>query len=246
MKQLFYDIETSPNIVTSWGIGKTYLSYENILQERAVICISWKWGGEDKVRSLTWDRDQGDYAMISKFMKVLNEADEIIAHNGDNYDIRFLAGRAMYHDLDPFPWWKTVDTYKLAKRRFRLNCFRLDYLGEYLGLGRKNKTEYSWWLDILIRNDRKRLREMVDYCEQDVVLLEKVYDRIAKYSKPTTHAGALMGLSKWTCAHCASENVHASKRMVTASGYVKQQMQCNDCNRYFTISESAYKQYQER
>lgn len=102
-KRLFFDIETSPNIVTSWRIGYNLnISPDNIIHERAIICVCWKWEGEDEVHSLTWDKNQNDKQLLKKFIKVLNSADEIIGHNGDRFDIKWLRTRCIFHDIDMF------------------------------------------------------------------------------------------------------------------------------------------------
>jgi hypothetical protein len=41
-KRLFYDIETSPNIGFFWSSSyKANIPHDNIIKERAVICICW-------------------------------------------------------------------------------------------------------------------------------------------------------------------------------------------------------------
>jgi hypothetical protein len=61
IKRLFFDIETSPNVGFFWTAGyKQNISHDNIIKERAIICICYKWAGEDKIYSLTWDKNQND------------------------------------------------------------------------------------------------------------------------------------------------------------------------------------------
>ena len=56
-KRLFYDIETSYNIVKSWRIGYNInLNMEDIIQERAIITIAYKWEGKEDVTVLSWDK----------------------------------------------------------------------------------------------------------------------------------------------------------------------------------------------
>jgi len=60
-KRLFFDIETSFNIGFFWRAGwKQTISPENIIEERKVICVSYKWEDDDKVHTLTWDENQSD------------------------------------------------------------------------------------------------------------------------------------------------------------------------------------------
>src|SRR5574339_532369 len=56
LKVLFYDIETSPNIGWFWRAGwKQDISHDQIIKERAIICVSWRWEGDKNAYSLTWD-----------------------------------------------------------------------------------------------------------------------------------------------------------------------------------------------
>ena len=80
VKRLFWDIETSPNIGFFWRASeKTFIPYDNIIREGAVICICYKWEGESKVHSLTW-KDGDDREAVKAFLKVARTADEMVAH----------------------------------------------------------------------------------------------------------------------------------------------------------------------
>lgn len=180
-KKLFFDIEVSPDVVLSWGIGrKISISHESIIQERAIICICWKWEGDDKVYSLKWDKGC-DKEMIKKFAKIADSADELIAQNGDNFDIKWLRTRCIYHRIPISAKFNSIDTLKMARQGFRFNANRLDYMGRFLGYGGKIETNYDMWKDILLKNDAKQMTLMVDYCKEDVILLEKVYNRLQEY-----------------------------------------------------------------
>ena len=246
VKRLFYDLETSPNVVLSWRIGyKINLDHDNLLKERAIICIGYKWENDPVVHSLTWDTHQDDKAMLTAFHKVATEADELVAHNGDSFDMPWLKSRCIYHGLPPIPDNKTVDTLQWARRKFLFNSNRLDYIAKYLGLGGKIKTEFVLWKDIVLRNDRKALAKMVDYCKRDVALLEQVWKRMSIHVAAKTHAGVTGGLDKWTCPRTGSTNVKKNKTRVTANGTRQHQMQSMVDGGYYTISEKAYKEYLE-
>ena len=126
MKRLFWDIETSPNIGLFWSSGwKISIPPENIIKERAVICICYKWEHESIVRSLEWDKGD-DFGMLEAFGDVIERSDEMVAHNGDDFDLRWFNGRRLIHGMSPIPTPKTVDTLKIARRRFYLNSNKLD------------------------------------------------------------------------------------------------------------------------
>ena len=83
-RRLFFDIETSPNIGLFWEAGyKKNIDYSNIIKERGIICICYKWEDEKEVQSLQWDSKQSDKSMLQKFVQVANMSDEMVGHNGD-------------------------------------------------------------------------------------------------------------------------------------------------------------------
>lgn len=79
MNRLFWDIETSPNIVTAWRIGhKVTLLPGSIIKERAVICIGYKWEDDPETHLLTWNSKQEDQGMLARFARVAAQADELV------------------------------------------------------------------------------------------------------------------------------------------------------------------------
>lgn len=183
LKTLFYDIETSPNLVLSWQIGsRVSLGIESIVKEREIICICWKWEGENKIHSLEWNNGE-DKELVRKFSKVLESANVVIGHNSDSFDNKVFKGRCLYHHIPIQTKYKGVDTLKISRRLFKLNSNKLDYIARFLGLGQKPHTGFQLWKDIVLKNDKKAMKKMVDYCKNDVILLEKIYKKLDKYNK---------------------------------------------------------------
>lgn len=244
IRRLFYDIETSPNVVFSWRVGrKINLDHDNIIKERAVICICWKWEGDKTVKSLTWDSNQDDRAMLAEFVEAIHQADEAIGHNLARFDFPWVKTRCLFHGLPPIPDTKIVDTLKWARSKFSFNSNRLDYLGQFLGMGGKLKTGFGLWKAVVLDKDPKALHDMVTYCKRDVDLLEKVWAKLAQWCAPATHAGVLGGDDKWTNPRTGGTNVKLSKTTVTATGGVKYQMQDKDDGTFYTIGPKAYEAY---
>ena len=244
LRTCFWDIETSPNIVMAWRAGwKQTISPASILKERAIICACWKWEGEKKVHHLEWDKGC-DKGLLEQLLPVLLEADILIGHNADKFDLRWVNGRTIRHGLDPLPWdIKTVDTLKIARRRFYLNSNKLDYLSKFLGRSGKPRTEYAWWRDILVDHCPKAMKKMVRYCKADVVELEWIYGRLKGFEQAASHAGVFDGLAKWSCPACASTHVHHKKKRVTAKGTEQHRMMCQKCHRWYQISHRSYLEY---
>lgn len=241
VKRLFFDIETSPNIVYSWRIGYNLnITPENIIDERKIICISYKWESDETIHTLTWDKNQCDKKMLIKFIEVANQSDELIAHNGDRFDIKWIRTRCIYHRIPMFPNYKTLDTLKKAKSGFNFNSNKLDYIAQYLGVGAKVKhSGFDMWKGVM-NNDKTALSEMVHYCEGDIIVLEDVFLTMQSYIKQNTHAGVLNNNLKYSCPCCSSEQITLLKNNVTAMGTIKRLIECNDCNYNYEISNSSY------
>ena len=237
IKRLFFDIETSPNIGLFWTAGyKLNIGHDNIIKERAIICICYKWAGEKEVHSLNWDAKQNDKSLLEKFIKIANEADELVGHNGDKYDLPWVRTRCLYHGISLFPSYNTIDTLKYARSKFKFNSNKLDYIAQFLGLGAKISTGFNLWKDIVLNSDKKAMEQMVTYCKGDVVLLEKVYNKLAPHFPEKTHVSE----DKADCPTCGSSKWSFSKRRMSALGTTRVQMQCKKCGRYHTVSEKTY------
>jgi len=247
-KVLIYDIETSPNIGWFWRAGyKLNISPENIIKERAIICVSYKWLGENEVYTLVWDKEQCDKFLIEQFIEVMNEADLLVAHNGDRFDLKWIKTRSLKHGItNMLIDYKSLDTLKLAKKKFNFNSNRLDYIAKYLGFEGKIKTTISLWTDIVFKKDQKALNQMVEYCEEDVRQLEKVYEKLVGWEKPKFHAGVLEGKERFSSPINGGYNLKKIKETVTTAGTIKHIMKDLDTDRMFEMNDSNYRKYLNR
>ena len=114
-----------------------------------------------------------------------------------------------------------------------------------LCLSEKIKTDPDLWKNIVF-GDNSRMQEMIDYCEQDVVLLEQVFNKIKGVVPLKTHVGVIGLRDKWTCPACGSKNVKVkSHTNCSPTGVRKHQMHCKEkeCGRYYFVSGPVYTKY---
>ncbi len=243
---LIYDIETSPNLGWFWRSGyKLNITPNQITKERAIICVSYKWLDEDQVYNLAWDKNQCDKFLIEQFTEVLNEADLIVAHNGDRFDIKWLKTRALFHRIPMLPNYKQFDTLKVAKSKLLLNSNRLDYIAKFLGHEGKNNTSINLWLDIMFKKCKTAMNTMLEYCDEDVRQLENIYNELKYLDNPKLHSGVIQGKVKQTSPIDGGVNIKMIKSVTTNRGTIKYIMQDLDNKRFFEMSESNYKKYIE-
>ena len=232
-RRLYFDIETSPNIGLFWQAGyKQKIDYSNIIKERAIICICYKWEDDKEVYSVHWDKKQDDKKLLIEFIKIANQADELVGHNGDNFDLKWIRTRCLFHGIEMFPNYTTIDTLKISRSKFRFNSNRLNYIAQYLGIGQKIKTEFNLWKDIVLNKDADAMDKMIKYCKKDVILLEKVHKHLNKHVYNKTHYGVAFGQDRGTCPECGSDELVINKRKTTASGLKKILYQCKECHQY--------------
>jgi len=240
LKRLFYDIEVSPGVYWAWRPGHDInLSYKNQLREAAIICVSFKWEGQKKVRHFVWDKNQSDKELVRKFIDVLNEADEICGHNSDSFDLRWIRTRAIKHGIPMSPDFVAYDTWKEAKKLFRFDSSSLDYISKYLGVKEKKQTGGSGlWTEVVFDKCKKALTEMIAYCDNDVISQSEVFEKMKPYIKNKSHIGG----SVRSCPECGSANVHIKCHKTSAAGHKKVQFQCQEkgCGKYHTVAASRF------
>lgn len=235
-KILLFDIETSHNVVAVFQLKQDYIQPSNILQERYIISIAWKWLGDKKVQSVSvldnpelFQQDpHNDLYVLKVFHDILSEADIIVGHNSDKFDIKFVETRMLINGLPPLPPINKIDTLKVARKRFLFNSNKLDYLGHVLGVGRKIKTDNSLWLKIL-KGDPEAITYMVKYNKQDVELLERVFNKLKPYI-PNLISREMFG--KAGCPRCGSLKTQ-SRGVHRTLTKTYQRFQCLGCGGWF-------------
>jgi DNA polymerase III epsilon subunit-like protein len=213
-KILLFDLETShiEAYVKSFSLWEVNIKPDEIVKDWMVLCFSAKWLYDTETISFACDQNEikkwNDKRIIGELWKLLDEADIIIAHN-IAFDLKKSMTRFLYHNIIPPSHFKQICTLKMARNYFSITRNTLDYLGEYLGLGRKIKNEQGLWDKVETWNHPEHvqsMKNMVEYCEQDVSLLEKVFLKMRPFAKNNPNL-SLYGSSEdnHTCPYCASE-----------------------------------------
>lgn len=235
MKILLFDIESAPNLSYTWGkYEQNVLSFE---REGYMLCYAYKWYNETstKVVSLTdfplYEKEPtNDRELVKSLHALFNEADIIIAHNGDSFDIKYANGRFLVHGLQPPTTYQTIDTLKIARQNFKLNSNKLDDLGKVLGIGRKVETGgFELWLGCMA-GDYKSWKLMRRYNKQDVDLLNDVYDRLKAWKKNHPSIIADQDAERPRCIVCGSEHLEKAG-FEFKGGAKKQRWKCKDCGK---------------
>lgn len=233
-KVLIYDIETTPNLGYIWGkYEQNVLDY---VDETHMLCFAYKWLGEKKTHIVAlpdfpeYKKDPtNDFYVLAKLWMLFDEADVVIAHNGDQFDQKMTNARFVAQGFDPPTPYKSIDTKKVARKYFRFNSNKLDDLGKKLGLGQKEQTGgFSLWLGCMAGNKRA-WQTMKRYNKQDVVLLEKVYLKLLPWidNHPAMN---LYNERPDTCPKCGEPGPFHARGFYYTKVSKKQRYQCQNCN----------------
>ncbi len=237
---LLFDIETTHSIVAKFGLRDEYVPHGNVLQEAYIVCAAWQWLGERAIQAVSVLDDPQRYKktphddrhVVTTLHRVLSEADVVIAHNGDRFDLRWVNGRILFHRMAPLPPLATIDTLKVSRRVFMLNSNRLDFLGKHLGFGGKINTPPGLWIDVLRGGEQavKAINTMVRYNKGDVKLLRQVYERLLPFIPDHFNRGLVADGDG--CPRCGSDKVQR-RGVHKAMTRTYQRYQCSACAGWF-------------
>jgi len=223
------DIETAPSVGMYFDLWRE----GNIVSREKswyILSFSYKQLGSSKTTTFALNDFNGyakdkenDFKICQKLAEVLSDADIIIAHNGDGFDIPKINARLIKWGIRPPAPYQTIDTYKIAKRYFSFESNKLDDLGEYLGVGRKISTGGIKLWKGCMSGDKESWRLMKKYNAQDVVLLEKVYMVLRPWT--TNHPNLRVYIEGEGCPVCGKTHVQRRGYSTTRTGR-KQRFQC--------------------
>lgn len=248
-KRLFYDIETSLGIYLHFGNGwKENINPNATVLEPQIICISYSWEGSDKVETLHWGagKNPSDKKLLEKFVKIMEQAHETVAHNGDRFDLNWIRQRCIKHGIDFSPFKKTIDTYKWSKNNLKLSRYSLKFLCDYYNVEqKKDNSGFELWKEISLYNTRSRRKEMIEYCEGDIAALKSLFEKLRPYMKVKTHRGVMIDGKKHTCPGCGGHKIHYKDTYTTAMGTKNFYFMCRDesCKTSFKMSGKTYQDW---
>jgi predicted PolB exonuclease-like 3'-5' exonuclease len=245
-KRLYFDLELSKALFWAWGTGKQFLSADQLIEPQKIISLHWSWEDEEEVHNMDWGLDkQCDKAIVKKIIKLFDQADEIVAHNGRKFDLKKVYGRAMFHNVKMASDYhhKMLDTMLMVKSVAYLPSYSLKFCCKHFNLPLKLSSGGSETWDLVqFHKDQKALDHLLHYGDGDIVSMKALFHYIRPYTKHKTHYAVLRGDEKFNCPECGKLS-HYKQMRTTAAGTIQHRMQCSDrkgCRTQFTINNKTY------
>lgn len=234
MKILLLDIETSPNLAHIWGLRDQYINPQHLLESSYVLCWAAKWLGDKEVQFDSVNKSSHK-TMLRRIHKLISAADAVIHYNGTKFDMPTLNKEFILHGFPPPAPYKQIDLLKSVRSQFRFPSNKLDYVAQRLGLGKKTDHEgYTLWVKCM-NKDKEAWKRMEEYNIQDVVLLEKVYEKVLPWIKNHPNRGLYGGDG---CPTCGSSRLQKRGFAHTSTGSY-QRFQCTECGSWSRSTKAA-------
>lgn len=233
---LLFDLEVAGDIGLFFGRRKINISQDAIVNKGGyILCASWKYLGDTSVESIHLTKDEvliGDDSRITrKLYELYSKSDAILCHNSKGYDHKVVQARGAYWDMPALPTVKVLDTLELTRKNLRLPSNKLDSIAAYFNLPLKlDHSGISLWVNVQ-SGDEVAMCNMVQYCRQDVVVLEAVWNKLKQVGKAGSDFNASLYFTDEVvrCRTCGSENITPTGRSVSTSSSIYNEHLCGDC-----------------
>lgn len=233
---LLYDLETSPIISYNWGIWEQ--NAIEVIEDWQILCFAYKWLDEKKIHIVSQDEMKGykpgkldDRLVVEQLRDLFDEANVIVAHNGNSFDQKKSQARMMTHKLTPPSSYQQIDTKVVAKRYGAFTSNKLDFLNRTFGFeGKMDAGGFATWKGCLA-GDKKSWARMKKYNKKDIIELEKLYLHLRPWMQNHPNMANLQDRPS-ACPICGKEGfMWAQGIRYTKTGQYRR-WQCKDCGAY--------------
>jgi hypothetical protein len=255
MKILALDIETSPNLVYTWGLFDQNVGLNQVVDTTRILCFAAQWIGDDtggypfgqKPKKGVVFYSEGTHhqtsavpagkaprrRMLEAAHQMIDEADVVLHYNGTTFDMPHLSREFLEAGMAPPSPYAQIDLYRVVKGQFKFQSKRLEHVSRQLGLaGKVDNGGFDLWTRVMA-GEWSAWKEMEKYNRQDVTLLDELYEIllpwIPNHPSVPLHADHAAGLA---CPRCGSTDLERRGYAYTRVS-VFQQYQCRACRGWF-------------
>lgn len=222
MKILALDIENSYTQAGVWSLWGQNVYIDQILKSGYMLCWAARFVGEKKMHFYR----TGSEGFLTELHKLLDEADAVLTFNGKRHDIPWINKEFIKSGLTPPSPYKHIDLLETAKKQFKFESNKLQFLVQELGLGSKEEHEgFPLWIKCM-NGDEKAWKTMTTYNKKDVILLEDLYDKLKPWI--ANHPNHNLYGATSVCPNCGSSHVQKRGTYKTQTG-IYSRIACMNC-----------------
>jgi uncharacterized protein len=242
VKILTLDIETTPNLAHVWQLwGQQNIGLNQLMESSELLCAAYKWHDNEKVEFAVgpgYYLELGSFGVsLKQLYEAICEADAVVTYNGKKFDIPRLNSAFIENGFDVPAPYQQIDLYQTVKRVFSWPSMKLDYVaGKLLGENKVKHEGHELWVKCMA-GDPEAWARMREYNMQDVVITEKLYDKLLPWIP--NHPNVLLYTddpSGIACTYCGSLSYQKRGPRQLATG-LYHQYRCNDCGAWFRLTK---------
>lgn len=180
-------------------------------------------------------RRHGRRNMVRTVHALLNEADAVCHFNGEKFDIPRLNSEFLLANLGPPAPFKHIDLLKTCRSKFGFASNKLDYVCKILGIGAKVHHKGMELWHGCMGGDAESWRTMEEYNRGDVLLTEKLYDRLLSWIERHPNVGAHDGVDEHDrkCPACGGTKLQRRGDYIAqALRYARYQCRTPGCGKW--------------
>lgn len=234
-KILAFDVETSPLLVYTWGLGEQHLSLDNLHTDWTILSFAAKWVGKAGVIYQDRRNTPNEKPLLSCLWQLLNVADIVLTQNGKNFDSKKVNAKFIEYGMKPPAPYKHIDTLQISRKVFGFTSNKLAYTTDKLCSVKKSEHKkypgLELWKECLSGN-LDAWKEMEKYNKRDVLALEELYTKLAPWDSSIDRSS-----KHNACRVCDSFNLQARGYATTAAGKYRR-YQCQDCGGWMRGAEN--------
>lgn len=247
---LHLDIETAPIESYHWGLWQQNIGLNQILVEWTVLSFCAWWEGDPKSKIMYHDVSQqddlrDDSGLLALLWELLDEADFVVAQNGQRFDLKKIRARMILNGYPPFSPVRVIDTLLIAKGVFGFTSNKLEWMSTYLSKIPKRKhgkfPGFDLWVACMAR-DPEAWAEMKLYNIDDVQSLREVWLELRPWAIDHPNVAQHLDDDELRCPKCASTDVQKRGYQRTNAGQYHRYV-CNACGGWsrsrYTINSKA-------
>lgn len=245
-KILYIDIENSRMVVefetySLYNIDKIHPKH--VKHDWYITCAAWAWLDNQKKKIgkietvavndfKTYKKNfRDDRLLVKKLHEVISQADLIVGHNSDQFDIKKVNYKFIKYGLPPIDLPPTVDTLKSARKYAKSTSNTLYYLAKEFGVSMKIDLDKG----VMHKADagcEKSLKKLVRYNKGDIKAGSEVYFKLLPYIRNHPNLAKMLNpdfhKDRPECGACGHKKVVKDGTILTKTGRY-QRYQCKKC-----------------
>jgi len=238
---LYFDIESVGLEVKTYQLKNDYISPKNVLKDWSLLSYAGAFEGEPEKffyldQRFAQDKRE-DRQLTEGLHDLLQNADILVGHNIDRFDLKKFNTKAAKYNLEPLRKIITYDTLKMARKYFAVTSNSLWYLANFFNLENR-KSEHGKFAgdklwDECMAGNLEAWIENEHYNKMDVSVTRELFKYIVKYDSRINFQSFFQ---KPTCS-CGSHDFYKDEINYAKNGAF-QSYRCIDCGKSYEAKEN--------